>query len=144
MASNLDELFNFWGGLLASPYKASIAFFLDLFSLCFLRCPDIYFSKPHGLFLPTSVLQGSAFSGLVPFAIKWTLQGELFREYLVGYPKFRIHMNVKVWHCRCAVDIYYFDFREARIWARVSRKQKRWAKTKISLSDPWSFYLCIV
>ena len=39
-------------------------------------------------FLSTFVFQGSAFSELVPFVIKWILQGELFREYLVGYLEF--------------------------------------------------------
>lgn len=55
------------------------------------------------LLISTSVLQESAFSGLVPFAIKWTLQGELFREYLVGYPKFKIHINTIV--CSYALGI---------------------------------------
>ena len=39
-------------------------------------------------FLSTFVFQGSVFSGLVPFVIKWILQAELFREYLVGYLEF--------------------------------------------------------
>jgi hypothetical protein len=30
-----------------------------------------------------TIWHGSAFSGLVPFVIKWTLQDELFREYLM-------------------------------------------------------------
>ena len=74
----LDELFYNFGGLLVS-------------------LPWVYFLEPlfqqtsKVFFLSTSVLQGSAFSGLVLCAIKWILQGELFREYLVGYPKVKTH-----------------------------------------------------